>query len=598
MFEPTEDKNVRIIVPGGCFNKETEVRFKVDKDLANRTKANKELNNIKIATSLHGIEFNDENLEKVQMEIYPDLHKIKSGSLHQKTIEKCKNKLVTDISVLKIAARLHKNGKITDDVLEEIKIQNSEGKKARRLLEEFKDCDMDQFSAMTDALEKENQGHLAQYLKKTMSEMKEEEANMGCDFVGEIDNLQLQVVSSCKNGDWKVMEKKALEDFPDGVVISLPAKGATFDVMGLIVPKDMDNSTICRIADLLYRQSYSINARLIVRQSDEEPTHGFVRCVESNLCQTASDEMKKQGFKKGPPHYSPEFGICDGEEIFITIAGNLTLDSDHKLLRLKFYLNIDSARSTFKVEVYNKKAQSGDKDFSGELKYSVGEKEQSPPRSGTIVLHVPKDEEHHRYAPLTLEVPLKVSAKYLAWRIPTSDKLKIDDFLRSLAGTNSEFRKLNQRAVKEAATGTEREMCEIFVMNWASHRPKSENKVQIISSLLRSLSPELAKEFDQFMKPFSQANGILSNNGIEELGKQIHTKWEILASNLGIDPTDIDAIKIDFHDDVRRAVRMLDQWRLSNSAIERGTNVLSYLTKCMENSKCSQQVLKMIKAQR
>lgn len=58
--------------------------------------------------------------------------------------------------------------------------------KARRLLEEFKSCDADQFTAITEALEKENQGHLAKLLKKTMEDIKNEEANTGSDFVGNL----------------------------------------------------------------------------------------------------------------------------------------------------------------------------------------------------------------------------------------------------------------------------------------------------------------------------------------------------------------------------------------------------------------------------
>ena len=48
----------------------------MDKDLANRAKADKQFNDIKIATSLHGVEFDNVNLQNVEMEIYPDLHKI------------------------------------------------------------------------------------------------------------------------------------------------------------------------------------------------------------------------------------------------------------------------------------------------------------------------------------------------------------------------------------------------------------------------------------------------------------------------------------------------------------------------------------------
>lgn len=57
---------------------------------------------------------------------------------------------------------------------------------ARRLLEEFKNCNAEQFASITEALERENQGHLAKLLKKTMEDIKNEEANAGSDFVGNL----------------------------------------------------------------------------------------------------------------------------------------------------------------------------------------------------------------------------------------------------------------------------------------------------------------------------------------------------------------------------------------------------------------------------
>ena len=39
-------------------------------------------------------------------------------SVHQKTVEKCKNELVTRLSVLQIATRLRNDGKIQDNVWE------------------------------------------------------------------------------------------------------------------------------------------------------------------------------------------------------------------------------------------------------------------------------------------------------------------------------------------------------------------------------------------------------------------------------------------------------------------------------------------------
>lgn len=162
-----------------------------------------------------------------------------------------------------------------------------------------------------------------------------------------------------------------------------------FSIMGLIVPKGMDNKTISRIADVLYRQSYQIDAKLIVRQSDTDPTHCLVHCVENDKSTDAVDKMKKQRYQKGPPD-SPAFGICDGEEIIIKMEGNLTLDADNKVVRLRYYLNMDSASASFKIDVYNKKAQAETKAFSGELRYNVGGVDQGPPRCGSMVLSIPK----------------------------------------------------------------------------------------------------------------------------------------------------------------------------------------------------------------
>ena len=160
--------------------------------------------------------------------------------------------------------------------------------------------------------------------------------------------------------------------------------------MGLIVPKGMSEQTICRKAEALYRLSYQVNAKLMVRQHGEDPTDCLLRCVETNKAPVTAEEMKKQGFPKGPPD-SPEFGICDGEEILIKITGNLIIDSDSKEKRLKFYLNMDSACAALKLDVYNKKAQSADKAFSGELEYNVGPlPDQGPPRRGSMILHIPK----------------------------------------------------------------------------------------------------------------------------------------------------------------------------------------------------------------
>ena len=75
---------------------------------------------------------------------------------------------------------------------------------------------------------------------------------------------------------------------------------------------------------------------------------------------------------------------------------------------------------------------------------------------------------------------MKVSAKYLALRLPSKEKPTLDEFFLSLVDKSStKCRLLKQRGAKEATTGTTKEICELFIKNWANQRPKNENKVTI-----------------------------------------------------------------------------------------------------------------------
>lgn len=75
-------------------------------------------------------------------------------------------------------------------------------------------------------------------------------------------------------------------------------------------------------------------------------------------------------------------------------------------------------------------------------------------------------------------ISVKVAAKYLAYQLPNRQTPKLDDFYLSLVdNSRSEYRRKKTRADKEAETGTAREICEVFIKNWASQRPKNENKV-------------------------------------------------------------------------------------------------------------------------
>lgn len=89
-------------------------------------------------------------------------------------------------------------------------------------------------------------------------------------------------------------------------------------------------------------------------------------------------------------------------------------------------------------------------------------------------------------------ISVKVAAKYLAYQLPIRPTPNLDDFYLSLVdNSRSKYRSIKTRADKEAETGTAREICEVFIKNWASQRPKNENKVgpHPISIPIAALNP-------------------------------------------------------------------------------------------------------------
>ena len=56
-----------------------------------------------------------------------------------------------------------------------------------------------------------------------------------------------------------------------------------------------------------------------------------------------------------------------------------------------------------------------------------------------------------------------------------SESKGTEQLLKSLA--QNEYRKLESRAKKEAKPGDDREKTQVFIVNWAAQRPKSEDKV-------------------------------------------------------------------------------------------------------------------------
>lgn len=154
-----------------------------------------------------------------------------------------------------------------------------------------------------------------------------------------------------------------------------------------MVPKGISDEEICRVANEIYQRIYQTPVRLIVKQHAERPSDICIRCVEKSKSGDAQKEMANQGYKDGPVEMV-ELGLRDTEEVIFNANGNIKYLSG--ATQISFFLNIDSAYLSFQIDVVNKEAQSLSRTYQGNLAYNVGDTPQSPPRSGSFLIHLPK----------------------------------------------------------------------------------------------------------------------------------------------------------------------------------------------------------------
>jgi hypothetical protein len=77
----------------------------------------------------------------------------------------------------------------------------------------------------------------------------------------------------------------------------------------------------------------------------------------------------------------------------------------------------------------------------------------------------------------------------------------------------------------------------------------------------------------------------------------IAADWEPMAKKLGFSNDDINQIKNDQPGMVRQTLRMLDIWRLSTAAIQKGTNLMKSLHDTARSAQCGAKLLGMISNQ-
>ncbi|XP_065934502.1 uncharacterized protein [Magallana gigas] len=460
---------------------------------------------------------------------------------------------------------------LTEEMIKKIQSRTTNEAKTRELLELFKTTSESGFKALVESLSEAKQGHLAQNLQKTRTDL--EESELGSDFE-DFKSPKLQLVSSNDSKEWTIIKFQSNSNLPNNATVSIPSNLRNFDLIGIVVSEGISDEDICRVVNEIYQRIYQVPVRLIVKQHVDRQSDIFIRCVEKSKSRDAQREMANQGYKDGPEEMV-ELGLCDTEEVIFSANANIKYLSG--VTQMSFFLNIDSAHLSFQIDVLNKEAQSSSRTYQGNLAYNVGDTKQTPPRSGSILIHLPK--EAQRYAPLTLDVPVKAAAKYLAWQLTKLGSPDPHDLYMKLCEDNKrKVHVLKNRANREG--NTDRKCCEAFIMSWASQRPKQENKAITILEALKKISQEsLAKETDSFLMPFT--NGSLSDKSIKAFSVKLEQKWEILAEKLGFNDEQIKAMYMDFDNGTMRALHILDRWRLEDSTIELGTDITVTLTKAM-----------------
>ena len=88
--------------------------------------------------------------------------------------------------------------------------------------------------------------------------------------------------------------------------------------------------------------------------------------------------------------------------------------------------------------------------------------------------------------------------------------------------------------------------------------------------------------------------GILSNDSLKKKAYTLAGDWETLAKKLGFTFDDINKIKRSQAGTVKQKLRMLDLWRLSDSAIQKGTDLVKNFHETAKSAHCAEKLLTMI----
>ena len=88
--------------------------------------------------------------------------------------------------------------------------------------------------------------------------------------------------------------------------------------------------------------------------------------------------------------------------------------------------------------------------------------------------------------------------------------------------------------------------------------------------------------------------GIFSNDTIEKIAKGIPENWETFAKKLGCSNDDITRIKSTHVFKVKQALQMLDWWRLTDSAIQKGTDLVKSFHETAKSAQLGARLLTLV----
>ncbi|CAC5373111.1 unnamed protein product [Mytilus coruscus] len=408
----------------------------------------------------------------------------KNQSVNQETLNRCSRWVVNNFNPDESAVPL--NDVFDIAFVEELKSNETEGDKNRLILRHLHDSDSDSdFDKFVEGL-KLSQPNVAkrincvknQVLLSRKIEDTDADGNFASDFDPDFEKKEgsIRVVSKLTGKSWEVAPIEASEEYPTARFLKLPSGNNKYQVLGLVVPDEMSEEDICKLAEILEGLNCITYVSIICRQKHTNPHDVIIECVNSENVSTTMQHLDSIGYNDGPPE-SSEFGVVDG-----------------------FYKHLPTKRYSEHLQVVEKAEQGEDNKYHGYLKYSVSPGRLSLPRTGSLIVYVPK---------LT-----STNFNSTKW-------VKLGGYLSDC--DSQLYRQICKKVDDQAPKAPQRERCEHFILYWTNHHAPLDSDKQpsfgheVEKIIMSHHDDKMESEAHQFIKPHISGTGIFSNDSLEKI---------------------------------------------------------------------------------